>query len=89
MRASVSELKLVRQDCAMSPWLFNVYMIAVKKEVKVRMGIRFQGREESGNCLISYMQMGHFVEVCRRFVKVNAGKINVMVLGTEIHVDGV
>ena len=32
----------VRQCCVMSPWLFNIYMDAVRKEVKVgiwRMGI--------------------------------------------------
>ena len=37
----------VRQDCIVSPWLFNVYMDVVIKEVKVgmgRMGVRF--REE-------------------------------------------
>ena len=39
-----------RQGCIMSPWLFNVYMDAVMKEVKVgmrRRGVRFQeeGRE--------------------------------------------
>ena len=40
----------VRQVCIMSPWLFNVYMDAVTKELKIRMGrreVRFQeeGRE--------------------------------------------
>ena len=40
----------VRQVCIMSPWLFNVYMDAVMKEVKMgmgRRGVRFQeeGRE--------------------------------------------
>ena len=50
MRASVSELKGVRQGCAMSLWLLNVHMDAVIKEVKVgigRLGVRFQeeGRE--------------------------------------------
>ena len=30
----------VRQGCNMSPWLFNVYMDAVMKEVKMRMGKR-------------------------------------------------
>ena len=31
----------------MSPWLFNVYMEAVMKQVKMEMGVRFQekGRE--------------------------------------------
>ena len=40
----------VRQGCIMYPWLFNVYMVPVMKEVKMRMGrkgVRFQeeGRE--------------------------------------------
>ena len=30
----------VRQGCIMSPWIFNVYMDAVMKEVKMRMGRR-------------------------------------------------
>ena len=47
---SVSELKVVRQCCIMFPWLFNVYMDAAKKEVRMgmaRMGVRFleEGRE--------------------------------------------
>ena len=36
----------VRQLCIMSPWLFNVYMDTVMKEVKMGMGkrgVRFQG----------------------------------------------
>ena len=40
----------VRQGCVMSPWLFNVYMDAVIKEVEMgmgRRGVKFQeeGRE--------------------------------------------
>ena len=40
----------VRQGCIMSPWLLNVYMGVVIKEVKMRlrrMGVRFleEGRE--------------------------------------------
>ena len=40
----------VRQVCIMSPWLFNVYMDAVMKEIKIgmgRRGVRFleEGRE--------------------------------------------
>ena len=40
----------VRQGCIISPWLFNVYMDTVIKEVKMgmgRRGVRFQeeGRE--------------------------------------------
>ena len=30
----------VRQGCIMSPWLFNVYMDGVMKEVKMGMGRR-------------------------------------------------
>ena len=30
----------VRQGCIMSPWIFNVYMDAVMKEVKMGMGRR-------------------------------------------------
>ena len=30
----------VRQGCIMSPWLFNVYMDGIKKEVKLGMGRR-------------------------------------------------
>ena len=30
----------VRQGCIMSPWLFNVYIDAVMKEVKMEMGRR-------------------------------------------------
>ena len=42
----------VRQGCIMSPWLFNVYMYSLMKEVKIgigRRGVRFQeeGREWS------------------------------------------
>ena len=37
-----------RQGCIMSPWLFNVYMDVVMKEVKMgmeRRGVRFLGDE--------------------------------------------
>ena len=40
---------VVRQGRIMSPWLFNVYMDAKMKEVKMGMG----RREESGDCLAS------------------------------------
>ena len=38
----------VRQECIMSPWLFNMYMDAAMKEVKMgmgRMGMRFLEEE--------------------------------------------
>ena len=52
----------VRQGCIMSSWLFNVYMDAVMKEVKMwmgRNGVRYleEGRGESGDYLASCMQM--------------------------------
>ena len=37
----------------MSPWLFNVYVVPLMKEMKVGMG----RREVSGDCLSSYMQV--------------------------------
>ena len=47
----------VRQECIMSPWLFNVYMKAVMKNLKMGMG----RREEGGVRLASCMQMAWFV----------------------------
>ena len=51
----------VRQGCISSPWLFNVYMDGVMKEVKMGMGRRrvsfLENGIESGDCLASYMQM--------------------------------
>ena len=32
----------VRKWCIMSPWLFNVYVDALMREMKRRMGVRFQ-----------------------------------------------
>ena len=52
----------IGQGCIMSPWLFNVYMDAVIKEVIIGMG----RREGSGDCLTSYMQMTWFCVVSRR-----------------------
>ena len=43
----------------MSPWLVNVHMDGVMKEVKVGMG-------EIGDCLASFMQMTWFYVVSRR-----------------------
>ena len=72
----------VKQGCVTSPWLFNVYMDEVMKEVKMgmgRRGVRFLYRMvESGDCLVSCFQMiwfyvvswrvmvGWFAEVCWR-----------------------
>ena len=42
----------MRQGCTMSPWLFNVHMDGVRKEVEVWMR-----RGEGRNCLASFMQM--------------------------------
>ena len=47
----------VRQGCIISPWLFNVYMDAVMKEMKMRR------RGGSGNCLASRIQMTWFYVV--------------------------
>ena len=52
----------VRQGCIMFPWLFNVYIDAVMKEVKMGIG----RREESRDCLASCMQMTWFCVVSRR-----------------------
>ena len=96
MKASASGLIEVRQGCIMYPWLFNVYMEAEMKEVKMGMGkrgVRFQ--EYGGECrLLSLFYVDDvilcgqlkdlkamvrcFVEVCRRGLKVHAGKSKVM-----------
>ena len=52
----------VRQGCIMSPQLFNVYMAAVMEVVKMGMG----RREQSGDCLVSCMQMTWFCVGNRR-----------------------
>ena len=59
----------VRQDFIMSPWLFKVYMDAVKKEVKMgiwRMGVRILEKGDRGNFLSSYMQMTWLCVVNRK-----------------------
>ena len=38
----------VKQGCIMSPWLFNVYMDGVTKEVKIEMGRRGVSLLEGG-----------------------------------------
>ena len=43
----------VRQGCIMSPWVFNEYMGALNKEVKMGMG----RRRENEDCLVSCMEM--------------------------------
>ena len=53
----------VRQGCIMSPWLFNVYMDGVMKEVKMEMGrrsVRFLEDGREGDCLASCLQMTWF-----------------------------
>ena len=86
----------VRQGCIMSLWLFNVYMDGVIKVVKMGMGMR-GGREWRlpgllyADDLALYgdweedlkVMVGQFAEVCRRGLKVNAGKSKVMVLNEE------
>ena len=52
----------VGQECIMSPWLFNAYMDAVLKEVKIGMG---RGGE-SEDYLASCMQMTWFDVVSQR-----------------------
>ena len=52
----------VIQVCIMPPWLFNVYMDVVMKELKMGMG----RREKSRDCLPSCMQMTWFCVVSRR-----------------------
>ena len=92
----------VRQGCIISLWLFNVYMDAVMKDMKMGMG----RRGESGDYLVSCIKVnwlcgeleenlramvGWFVDVStRRGLKVNAGKSKVMVLnGEEVYIDGI
>ena len=49
----------MRQGCIVSPWLFNVYMDVMTKEVKM-------GDGENGDNLASCMQMTWFYVVSRR-----------------------
>ena len=58
----------VRQGCIISPWLFNVYIDGVMKEVKMWMGRRGVSFMEDGRewrCLASCMQMTWFYGVSR------------------------
>ena len=52
----------MRLGCIISPWLFNVYIDAVMKEVKMGMG----RVGESGDYLASCMQMTGFYVVSHR-----------------------
>ena len=54
----------LRQGSIMSPWLFNVYMDTVMKEVKMGMGNR--GERENGDYLASCMQMTWFCVVIQK-----------------------
>ena len=59
----------VRQVCIMSPWLFNVYMDEMMKELKMgmkRRGVRFQEEGRKWIFLTSCMQMIWFCMVSRR-----------------------
>ena len=89
----------VRHGCIVFLWLFNVYMDAVMKEVKMEMGRRrewilpgllyandldFCGESEED----LWALVGPFVEVCRRRdLKINAGNIKVMGLNGEKEVE--
>ena len=52
----------LRQECIISPWLFNVYLDAVMKQMKMGMG----RRGESGYCLASRMQITWFCVKSRK-----------------------
>ena len=73
----------VRQSCIMFPWLFNVYMDAVMKEVKMEIGRRglpgFLYADDLVLCGVSEKALramvGRIVEMCRRReLKVKPGK---------------
>ena len=79
----------------MSPWLFNIYMDAVLKEVNMGMGRRGEWKLPGllyadnlvlfGESEVDLKEMvGHFVEVCRRGLKVNADIGKLMVLCTDV-----
>ena len=86
----------VRQKCINTPWLFNVYMEAVKMRIG-RKEMRFQEEGREWRLLgLLYADdlvlcgeseedlramVGHFVKECRRRgLKVNKGKSNLMAL---------
>ena len=82
----------VRQGCIISPWLFNVYVDTVMMEGKKGVRLQEEGTEwrlpsllnanDLGLCGGSEedlrVMVGHFAEVCRRGLKVNAGKNKVI-----------
>ena len=78
----------VRQECIMSPWLFNLYMDAMMKEVNADDLVLCGESEEDLRAM-----RGQFGEVYRRGLKVNVGKSKVMVLNgelgleCEVHID--
>ena len=43
---------VVRQDCIMSPWLFNIYVDAMMKEVKMGMGRRGENKDYLASCIL-------------------------------------
>ena len=52
----------IREGCIMFPWLFNVYMDAMMKEVKMGMGRRGESRDYLTSCI----QMNWFCVMSRK-----------------------
>ena len=89
----------VRQGCIMSPWLLNVYMDSMMKEVKMEMGggseilgggerVKLTGLLYSGGLVFCGVSGEDLRVMAGRFVEVrmrriNAGKNKVMELGGE------
>ena len=88
----------------MSPWLFHVYVYAVKDKIGMeRKGVGLPGIFYADDLFLCgeseedlRVMVGQFVQVCRRRgLKVNAVKSRVMVLNgeegleCEVHVDGI
>ena len=82
MRANIRVESGLRQGCVMSPWLFNVCIDGVMKEVKVGMGrmvVRFleEGREwrlpgllYAGDLVLCGESEGDLKVIVGRFVEV-------------------